>query len=93
MGWIVRTRVSPEPAPVQMGWIVMFEGATSFNQPLNNWDVQYVTDMSGMFSGAISFNQPLNSWNFRDQMNMDEMFEGATSFNIPLYAPWYGNPS
>ena len=43
----------------------MFGGATatSFNQPLNDWNVSKVTDMIGMFCGAISFNQPLNKWN------------------------------
>ena len=41
----------------------MFEGATSFNQPLNDWNVSNVTDMSHMFLKASSFNQPLNKWN------------------------------
>ena len=39
----------------------MFLHATSFNQPLNNWDVSNVTDMFGMFNGATSFNQPLHA--------------------------------
>ena len=41
----------------------MFDNATSFNQPLNKWDVSNVTAMWNMFSGATSFNQPLNNWN------------------------------
>ena len=41
----------------------MFDGATSFNQPLNNWDVSKVASMTNMFTGAESFNQPLNKWN------------------------------
>ena len=38
----------------------MFTGATSFNQPLNNWNVSNVTNMSEMFSAleVINFNQP-----------------------------------
>jgi surface protein len=28
----------------------MFLGATSFNQPLNNWNVSNVTDMEGVFA-------------------------------------------
>ena len=43
-----------------MSW--MFRGATSFNQPLNNWNVSNVTIMKGMFNGAESFNQDLNNW-------------------------------
>ena len=41
----------------------MFRHATSFNQPLNDWDVSNVTDMEQMFLDATSFNQPLNNWN------------------------------
>jgi len=45
----------------------MFYGASSFNQPLNkwnvsnNWDVSNVIDMYNMFENATSFNQPLQS--------------------------------
>ena len=35
----------------------------AFNQPLGNWDVSNVTDMSGMFNDANLFNQPLSNWN------------------------------
>ena len=62
----------------------MFYGATSFNQPLNSWNVSHVTNMWGMFYGATSFNQPLNSWNVSHVTNMSSMFYGATSFNQPL---------
>ena len=41
----------------------MFQGADSFNQPLNKWNVSKVTNMGGMFYDASSFNQPLNNWN------------------------------
>ena len=41
----------------------LFEGARSFNQPLNNWNVSNVTNMKFMFLDATSFNQPLNNWN------------------------------
>ena len=39
----------------------MFFEATSFNQPLNKWNVSKVTSMSGMFYDAESFNQPLHA--------------------------------
>ena len=47
----------------------MFNEA-SFNQPIDNWDVSNVTQMSGMFNGATAFNQPLNSWNTSNVGNM-----------------------
>ena len=40
----------------------MFDGASSFNQPLNKWDVSNVTDMRIMFVRAESFNQSLNNF-------------------------------
>jgi hypothetical protein len=33
---------------MQQTWDI-FHGATSFNQPLNSWDVSYVANMSEMF--------------------------------------------
>ena len=42
---------------------MMFGGATSFNQPLNNWNVSKVREMNCMFWNAESFNQPLDKWN------------------------------
>jgi surface protein len=40
----------------------MFGGAIAFNQPIGNWNVSNVTDMSGMFNGASVFNQYLGGW-------------------------------
>jgi len=62
----------------------MFEGATSFNAPLDNWDVSNVTDMQSMFFGASSFNQPIDDWNVSKVKSMRSMFAKATSFNQPL---------
>lgn len=62
----------------------MFEGASSFNQPVSAWDVSHVGDMSGMFWGATSFNQSLASWAVQNVGSMGNMFEDATSFNQPL---------
>ena len=33
----------------------MFQGAESFNQPLNNWRLNMVVNLKYMFDGAISF--------------------------------------
>ena len=69
----------------------MFQNATSFNQPLNNWNVSNVTNMNEMFrnearyrSHTSSFNQPLNKWNVSNVTHMYRMFQNATSFNQPL---------
>ena len=40
----------------------MFQNATSFNQPLGNWDVTEIRNFSDIFNGATSFNQDLSSW-------------------------------
>ena len=52
----------------------MFNGTTSFNQPIGNWDVGNVTGMSQMFSDAIVFNQPLDDWDVSKVTNMNGMF-------------------
>ncbi len=51
----------------------LFGGATSFNQPLNNWNVSKVREMNCMFWNAESFNQPLDKWNVSNVTDMDAM--------------------
>ena len=62
----------------------MFSDCTSFNQPLNNWNVSKVTNMRAMFDGCTSFNQPLNNWDVSQVEDMNHMFMDCTSFNQPL---------
>ena len=41
----------------------MFDGALSFNQPINSWDMSSVMVLEGMFNNAIGFKHCLNDWN------------------------------
>jgi surface protein len=59
----------------------IFFGATSFNQPLNSWDVSNLTNMGSMFYLATSFNQPLDNWDVSNVTDMESMFNSASSFN------------
>ena len=60
-----------------------------FNQPIGDWDVSNVTDMSYMFRNdgmdiGSTFNQPIGNWDVRKVTTMKAMFYGATSFNQPI---------
>jgi surface protein len=55
---------------------------SSFNQPINNWDVSNVTDMSGMFEGS-EFNHPIGNWDVSNVTDMNRMFL-VTRFNHPI---------
>ena len=70
-----------------------FKEASTFNQPLDSWDVSNVRSMICMFNRASSFNQPLNSWYihfFKDELG--NMFDEATSFD-KNNALWYDSDS
>ena len=57
---------------------------SSFNQDINNWNVENITDMSNMFFACTSFNQPLNNWNVSNVTNMERMFANCSVFNGSL---------
>ncbi|MCH8535719.1 MAG: DUF11 domain-containing protein, partial [Flavobacteriaceae bacterium] len=63
----------------------MFAGASSFNQPLDQWQINENTiALSGMFDGASSFNQDISSWRIDDIQSLNNMFRDAISFNQDL---------
>ena len=62
----------------------VFQNQANFNNSLDNWVTDNVTNMSEMFINATIFNQPLNSWNVSSVTNMSAMFAIADKFNQPL---------
>ena len=59
----------------------MFQNAIAFNQPLNAWNVDRVTNMNFMFYNCDAFNQSLNSWNVSNVTIMTSMFSNTLLFN------------
>ncbi len=59
----------------------MFFGASSFNQPIDHWDVSNVTTLTSIFAGASSFNQPLDNWDVSRVRNFGSAFSNASAFN------------
>ena len=64
----------------------MFNGASSINQNLNNWDVGNIEVMRFLFNNT-SFNQPLDNWDVSNVRDMQAMFQNNSSFNQPI-AMW-----
>ena len=59
----------------------MFEGASSLNSSLNNWDTSNVINMNSLFAEATSFNGDISNWTTSSVKFMNFMFRDATSFN------------
>merc|ERR1712238_385219 len=62
----------------------MFAATSSFNQPLESWDVEEVEDTTSMFSEATSFNQPLGQWHIGNAHYISSMLKNASKFNQDL---------
>jgi surface protein len=50
---------------------------SNFNQPIEEWNVSKVTDMTFMFN-VTPFNQPIGKWNVRNVRKMIWMFRQST---------------
>ena len=63
-------------------------GKVGFNQPLNSWRTDAVTNMLGMFAMNNVFNQPLNSWQTGKAANMQNVFtQSSFNQNIDSWQP------
>ena len=57
---------------------------SQFNQPIGNWDVSNVTDMSSMFTLNEIFNQDISKWDVGNVKDMSWMFYFNSAFNQDL---------
>jgi surface protein len=61
----------------------MFSGATSFNQPIGNWNLQLPISMWHMFSGATSFNQDIGNWDVSNVLQCDGFSYNTPQWTLP----------
>lgn len=68
----------------------MFQGAESFNQPLDKWDLSKCETMDNMFNDATSFNQDLSAWGEKigKVKNMGALFKNAKALTINFLGAW-----
>lgn len=79
-----------------MGMTVwMFDGASSFNQPLDNWYVSNVTNMNQMFENTSSFDQDLSGWCVISEYNGSEshLFSSGSAISDAHMPEWGTCPS
>ena len=62
----------------------LFNGKSTFNENIGDWDVSSVTNMNGMFAGAAAFNQDIGGWDVSSVTTMYQMFYAAAAFNQNL---------
>ncbi len=72
-------------------WFVDESNATKKYGKIQDWDTQYVTDMSMLFKNRDSFNVNILGWNVQNVLSMKEMFWGASAFNHDIRV-WKVNP-
>ncbi|MDA8994929.1 BspA family leucine-rich repeat surface protein [Schleiferiaceae bacterium] len=58
-----------------------FNGQSTFNQNIGNWDVSNVTTFNYLFRLAVAFNQDLGNWDVSAGTSMVGMFSNAKAFN------------
>jgi surface protein len=62
----------------------MFYDCKVFDQPLENWKTENVSNMEKLFTGCSQFNSSVANWNTRSVITTQEMFSGCVRFNQPI---------
>tara|TARA_R110002126_G_scaffold116875_3_gene256502 strand:- start:2026 stop:4377 length:2352 start_codon:yes stop_codon:yes gene_type:complete len=86
------------------GTMYMFANCTNFDQPLGNWDMSKVKQLTSMFNNAQNFNQDIGAWDVSgavdklspsvNDFGLADMFFQAFSFNnggSPSISGWTFN--
>ncbi|UWD35388.1 BspA family leucine-rich repeat surface protein [Mycoplasma cottewii] len=63
----------------------MFWAAKSFNQDLDQWNVENLENTEFMFADTFSFNAKVSTWKTNNLSKLDYMFHGAGNFNRRVY--------
>jgi surface protein len=65
-------------------WVKEYCNGDRTKQPIGDWDVSHITNMSSLFQNCYDFNEPLDQWNVSNVTTMDGMFFNCKRFNQPL---------
>lgn len=70
--------------PAVQHWIMDPVEATNTYGPISKWNVEEVTDMTGLFRYAKYFNEDISQWNTSSVTSMREIFYRAESFDSDI---------
>ena len=56
----------------------IFRAVSGFNQPLDSWNTERVTNMSGIFQGVSAFNQDISIWDVNQVSNFSNFMLSKT---------------
>ena len=70
----------------------VFKDATSFNQPIGNWDVTSVGKFNSMFDGASTFDQDISCWCVPNNPERNNFSNASPIDAKPNYIPRWNLP-